>query len=157
MDAAESNTTDKVVNTRRVFALPRDRLFRAWTDPDEFAKWWGPVSWTVKRCELDVRPDGTWKTWFDLPDGGERHVGGIYLEVDAPQRLVFTWDAQLSDDEPEVPSIVTLEFHEHADGSELALSHRKLTSGQAVDMDVGWNNTFDSLDIYVAQTGTDAA
>lgn len=154
MDAAEPATADKVVNTRRVFALPRDRLFRAWTDPAEFAKWWGPVSWTVKRCELDVRADGAWNTWFDLPDGGEQHVGGTYLEVDAPDRLVFTWEAQLSDDESEAPSIVTLEFHEHPDGTELALSHRKLTSGRAVDMDVGWNNTFDSLEIYIAEAGT---
>lgn len=149
MVAAKQATADRIVNTTRVFALPREQLFRAWTDPDEFAKWWGPVSWSVKRCELDLRPDGSWGTWFDLPDGGERHVGGTYLEVDAPKRLAFTWEAQLSDDESEVPSVVTIEFHEHADGTELTLSHRKLTSDGAVDMDVGWNNTFDSLEIYI--------
>jgi uncharacterized protein YndB with AHSA1/START domain len=150
MDLAGGDEIDRIVNARRVFPLSRERLFQAWTDPVELAKWWGPKAWVVRRCEIDLRPRGTWRTWFKLPDGSEQIVGGSYLEIDPPERLVFTWEPSQSGDALEVaPSIVTLRFNAHADGTELVLSHRKLTTGGAVDMDVGWTNTFDSLADYV--------
>lgn len=140
---------DRVVSLNRIFPVSRELLFRAWTDPVELGKWWGPRGWTAHRCALDVRPEGSWKTWFRLPDGSERLIGGTYVEVSPPVRLVFTWEPAPDGIDPEEPSIVTLEFHDHAGGTELALTHRKLTTGRAVDMDVGWTNTFDSLGDYV--------
>lgn len=149
MAEATRETADRVVGFNRIFPISRELLFRAWTDPVELAKWWGPRGWTPHRCELDVRAEGSWKTWFKLPDGSERYIGGAYVEVSPPARLVFTWEPGPDSDDPEEPSIVTLEFHERAGGAELVLTHRKLTTGRAVDMDVGWTNTFDSLDDYV--------
>lgn len=148
MNDAPPRPADRVVSLRRSFPISRTVLFRAWTDPGELARWWGPQGWEMDRCELDVRRDGTWRTWFRLPDGSQRAIGGVYLEIVPAERLVFTWEPEPEGDTPEEPSIVTLEFHDKAGATELTLTHRKLTTGRAVDMDVGWTSTFESLGDY---------
>jgi hypothetical protein len=49
--------------------------------------------------------------------------------------------------------MVTVEFLDCEDGVEVCITHRELTTGQAVDMDVGWNSTLDSLEEYVSREG----
>ncbi len=149
MDDSSTVLRDRVVSMARSYPIARERLFRAWTDPVELAKWWGPEGWRVVRCELDVRPGGRWQTWFALTDGSSRSVGGVYREVAAPERLVFTWDGGQEDAAAEELSIVTVEFSEEAGRTTVSISHRKLTTGAAVDMDVGWNSTLDALGAYV--------
>lgn len=77
-------------------------------------------------------------------------MGGVYSEVEPDRRLVFTWDTNPQGSEPESLSVVSIEFRDASEGAEICITHRKLGSAQAVDMDAGWNNTFDSLDEYVA-------
>ena len=75
---------------------------------------------------------------------------GRYLEVSSPERLVFTWGfpPRGADEQPMV-TVVTVDFVEDRDGTILRIGHQKLSSGQAVDMDVGWNSTLDALTRYV--------
>ncbi len=63
---------------------------------------------------------------------------------------MFTWEFPTAeaDREPNV-SIVTVTFIEDGDGTVLQIEHQKLTSGQAVDMDIGWNSTLDALQQYI--------
>ncbi len=49
---------DREIVTTRVFDAPRERVFRAWTDPDHLAKWWGPKGFTNTFQEFDMRPGG---------------------------------------------------------------------------------------------------
>ncbi len=157
MDDPATVLRDRVVSLGRSYPLVRERLFRAWTDPVELAKWWGPQGWRVVRCELDVRPGGRGQTWFELPDGSSRSVGGVYCEVAVPGRLVFTWDGGQEGAPAEELSIVTVEFLEEAGWTTVSIRHHKLTTGAAVDMDAGWNSTLDALGAYVeaALAGTD--
>jgi len=73
-----------------------------------------------------------------------------YIEISPPDRLVFTWDfpADTADGDPQV-TVVIVQFIKDGDATELHIEHQKLTSGQAVDMDVGWTSTLDSLAQYV--------
>jgi uncharacterized protein YndB with AHSA1/START domain len=80
--------------------------------------------------------------------GGELSIGGKYLEVVVPERLVFTWEFPKEGVTPQV-TIVSVNFLDRSDSTEIVLEHRKLSSGQAVDMDVGWSSTFDSLARYL--------
>jgi uncharacterized protein YndB with AHSA1/START domain len=143
--SAHSALFERVVDLRQVFPAPREALFRAWTDPRELAKWWGPVGWTVVECTVDLRQGGRWRTLLAPPGRVPVGVGGTYLEIVPPERLGFTWEPE---GEAHPPSIVTLAFAPHADGTEIQLSHRKLTDAGKVDMDVGWARTFDSLAAY---------
>ncbi|MBI3453292.1 MAG: SRPBCC domain-containing protein [Rhodospirillales bacterium] len=144
-------STGRTVTVRRLLPAARDILFRAWTDPQEMAKWWGPRAWTVRRCEIDLRPGGAWGTWFETANGTERYIGGVYREVTPPIRLSFTWEPEGPNGPPERVSVVTVEFHDRSDATEIVIEHRKLASGEAVDMDVGWASTFDSLERYVSK------
>jgi len=141
------------VTTRRRMPMARARLFHLWTDPAHLAKWWGPVGWRVVRCETDLRLNGRWHTWLLTGRNEERSIGGQYLEIAPPERLVFSWEFPTaeSDKDPQV-SVVTVTFIEDGDGTLLQIEHQKLTSGQAVDMDIGWNSTLDALQRYINQS-----
>jgi len=145
---------NRIVVIRRSFDAPRAFLFQAWTQPARFARWFGPRGWTVERCEVDARPGGNWRAWFRTTKGASVYVGGTYKEVETDRRIVFTWDTNLQGGEPDSLSIVSVEFRDAAGRVEVSITHRKLATAQAVDMDVGWNNTLDSLEEYItAQAG----
>jgi uncharacterized protein YndB with AHSA1/START domain len=129
--------------------MGRSKLFQLWVDPMHLSNWWGPVSWTVIRCELDVRPGGRWRTWLMTSRGEERSIGGQYVEVVVPERLVFTWEFPGGDEASAQVTVVSVNFVDRSDETEIVLEHRKLSSGQTVDMDVGWSSTFDSLTRYL--------
>ena len=78
----------------RVFDAPRAVVFKAWTDPTQFAKWWGPHGFTAPVCKLDVRVGGEINVHMKGPDGSPWEkpmpMGGTFLEIVPPERLVFT-------------------------------------------------------------------
>ena len=79
--------------TTRIFAAPRERVWREWTEPDRFADWFGGVECEVplSSVSMDVRPGGAWRaTMFCGTDRREIRWIGEYHEVAAPERLVFT-------------------------------------------------------------------
>jgi uncharacterized protein YndB with AHSA1/START domain len=138
---------DRVVSVRRRIRTSRAFLFQAWTDPARFVRWFGPKAWTVERCEIDARRGGSWQAWLKRGDGASVHVRGVYTDVELDRRIAFTWNA--GGGQPEVASIVIVEFDDCVDGVEVRITHRELATGQAVDMDVGWSSTLDSLEEYV--------
>jgi uncharacterized protein YndB with AHSA1/START domain len=150
MTRAPELERNRVVAVRRLLYAPRTFLFQAWTDPARFGRWFGPKGWTIERCEVDARVGGAWRAWFKTGKGAGVCVGGVYTEVEPDRRIVFTWDTSPQGGAPDSVSIVTVEFRDEADGVEISITHRELATGQAVDMEVGWNNTFDSLEQYVA-------
>jgi uncharacterized protein YndB with AHSA1/START domain len=141
---------EKTVTVRRTVSGNRTFLFSAWTDPKLFVQWFGPKTWSVERCELDSRVGGGWRAWFRRGDGGSVYVGGSYLEINAPERLVFTWDTDPDGGAPKLLSVVTVLFSEVPNGVEIVITHRKLGTAEAVDMDAGWSNTLDALEAFVA-------
>ena len=85
--------SDTTIHIERVFDAPRDCVWRATTEPDLVARWWGrgnPLD--VER--LDVTPGGMWRFVEHAPDGTTSGFSGAYTEVMAPERAVqtFEWD-----------------------------------------------------------------
>ena len=74
----------------REFDVPRDLVFKAWTDPKQMAKWWGPRGFTNPVCEMDVRMGGRIRIDMHGPDGTDYPMTGRFDEVVAPERLIFT-------------------------------------------------------------------
>jgi uncharacterized protein YndB with AHSA1/START domain len=77
----------------RVLDAPRSRVFHAWTDPVQMAKWWGPHSVTNTVSGMDVRPGGSYRIVMHGPDGTEYPIKGTYREIKPPSQLVMTVDA----------------------------------------------------------------
>src|SRR3981081_2563312 len=86
---ASNSEMDREVVITRVFDAPRALVFRAWTDPQHLARWWGPQGFSNPVCETDVRIGGAWRIVMRGPDGAEYPGGGVYREIVVPERLVF--------------------------------------------------------------------
>lgn len=74
----------------RLINAPREKVYRAWTDPDLLKQWFAPLPYTTPVAELDVRPGGTNFIVMRGPDGKDLPNRGVYLEVVPNERLVFT-------------------------------------------------------------------
>ncbi|OGG00864.1 MAG: ATPase [Candidatus Glassbacteria bacterium RIFCSPLOWO2_12_FULL_58_11] len=74
----------------RVFNAPRELVFKAWTEPEHVAQWWGPNGFTTTIYEMDVRPGGVWRFVMHGPDGVDYKNKIIYNEVVKPERLAYS-------------------------------------------------------------------
>src|SRR5436190_8252782 len=68
-NSAAANAPQRELVLTRVFDAPREVVFRAWTDPERLAQWWGPRGFTNPRCEWDARPGGAIRVDMKGPDG----------------------------------------------------------------------------------------
>lgn len=75
----------------RVFDAPRDLVWTVITDPDRVTRWWGPHGYTTTVEAMDVRIGGRWRYVAHTTGGEDVPFKGEYLEVDAPERLVYTF------------------------------------------------------------------
>ncbi|MFC4161523.1 SRPBCC family protein [Chitinimonas lacunae] len=107
----QANKPNDLVLTREV-DVDRERLWRAWTDPDLLKQWWAPRPFTTVECSLDPRPGGLFSAVMRDPDGKDYPMQGCVLEAEKPSRLVMT-DALLEDyrpsGQPFFTAVVTLE------------------------------------------------
>jgi uncharacterized protein YndB with AHSA1/START domain len=76
----------------RVFDAPRDLVFKACTDPDLIARWWGPRRYTTIVDKLEAKPGGMWRFVQKDTTGNEFAFHGVYHEVSAPARTVQTFE-----------------------------------------------------------------
>jgi uncharacterized protein YndB with AHSA1/START domain len=74
----------------RTVDVPRELVWRAWTEPEHLKKWFTPAPWTTVDCEIDLRPGGIFRTLMRSPEGQEHPTLGCYLEVVRYERLVWT-------------------------------------------------------------------
>jgi uncharacterized protein YndB with AHSA1/START domain len=80
------------ISITRVLDAPREEVWRAWTEPERIAQWWGKRGWStpVASVELDVRPGGVFRlNSINDDDGREMPVDTVYREVVEPERLAF--------------------------------------------------------------------
>lgn len=134
----------------RMFNAPRDLVFRAWTEPERLASWFGPrgVSTPVERIEVDARPGGRWQVWMVRSDtGAEIHVGGEYREIVEPERLVFTCAMNFGDE-----SLVTVRLADHGGKTEMTFHQAGLaTAEERAGVQEGWASAFERLSDYVTE------
>ena len=83
--------TQEIVITRS-FDAPRDLVFKAFTDPEAVGQWWGLDSTETVVDQLEARPGGRWRFVEREGDGGEYGFHGVYHDVQAPERLVYTFE-----------------------------------------------------------------
>ena len=89
---AKESVTDREFVISRVFDAPRELVWRAWTEPQHLAQWWGPKGMTNPVCELEVRPGGACCIVMRTPEGTEYPMKGVFVEIVPPERLVLTMD-----------------------------------------------------------------
>ena len=152
MNVAARSIADELVLTRDI-AAPRMRVFAAWIDARAATSWWAPRDFTPLSCEMDVRPGGAWRRRMRAPDGTVVTKWGVYREVAAPERLVFTYcteSAGVTDPE----TLVSLTFADLGNRTRLTLRHTAFESDAArLDHQGGWNGALERLTTFIATEG----
>jgi uncharacterized protein YndB with AHSA1/START domain len=145
----------------RVFDAPRELVFQAWTDVNQFKQWFGAAACegsSLKSVKADVRVGGKYRLQVRKTDGEFYTTVGIYREVKPPERLVFTWQFEKdgSGDEfgevepPEM--LVTVEFKARGKQTELILTHEKFASVESRDgHEQGWTRCLNELGKFVSE------
>ena len=130
----------------RELKAPRERVFAAWTDPEQAARWWVPQDCTLISCKMDVRPGGGWHRRMRVPDGSIIAKWGEYREVTAPERLVFTYNAEYADGTVDPETLVTVTFEDVAGRTRLTLRHEAFWSEVARESHTGgWSGALKRL------------
>jgi uncharacterized protein YndB with AHSA1/START domain len=98
--------SDREIVLTRLFDAPRHLVFDAMTKPEHVRRWWGCLTdeHSVTVCEIDLRPGGAWRFVGRGPEGEYPAFYGVYREIAAPERLVFT---EIFEPFPDVESVVT--------------------------------------------------
>jgi uncharacterized protein YndB with AHSA1/START domain len=150
--AADTATADGIDITR-VFDAPRELVFRAWTEPERFAHWFGgPESEVpVSSVAMDVRPGGKWTaTMFAGPERREIPWSGEFREVVAPERLAFT----IQDRPGDQHETCTVVLNDLGGGRTEMVFHQDGGQMDAAGYDqarAGWQVFFDVMQEDVAQ------
>jgi uncharacterized protein YndB with AHSA1/START domain len=131
---------------RRFNAAP-EKVFAAWTDPEKVKRWMGPGEVVALAVECDLRTGGRYRWLMQAPDGEQHDVSGVYREVIANRRLVFTWAWKTT---PERESLVTVDIKPDGTGSILTLTHEQFFDDDARDRhNQGWTGAMDKLEKYL--------
>ncbi len=80
---------DCEIISKRIIAAPRERVFEAWTNPDQLKLWWGPKGFKNTFRTFDLKPGGCWSLVMHGPDGTDYENESIFIEVKSPERLVW--------------------------------------------------------------------
>jgi len=151
----------------RVFDAPRERVWKAWTDAERLAKWWGPKDFDIVSVKLDLRPGGTCHYCLKSPEGQEMWGKFIFREIVPQERLVFV--VAFSDEmgglarhpmSPDWPLTIlsTVTFAETAGKTTITVrwlpyeateSERETFEAGRDSMKAGWTGTFDRLAAYL--------
>jgi len=145
------------VQIRRTFAAPREKVFEAWMKPEKLEKWMcrnAPQS-STQYWDFDIREGGGFRLENRLPNGivFKQWIG--YRELKPPAKLVLNWNwerfnPQGERDEGPLESLVTVEFRDLGDSTEVVLTHELLPTQELREgVRKGWNACFDLLERYV--------
>jgi uncharacterized protein YndB with AHSA1/START domain len=139
-----------VLQMNRVIAAPRERVFAAWTTPDEIKVWFGPDTSRVLDAQVDLRVGGEYCFHLSTETMGELKLRGQYREITPPVKLVYSWSWEGNAELESESSLVTVEFVQIDKSTEIRLTHEQLPNAQSKeDHGHGWSGTFDKLGKYL--------
>jgi uncharacterized protein YndB with AHSA1/START domain len=133
-----ANATETVVERELVIAASRETVWDLLVDPDKASGWMGLQSWS------EPTPGGLYRV--EVIPG--KIASGKYVELDPPNRLVFTWGWEGESAVPPGSSTVEFELSAHADGTRLRFVHSGLPSAESAESHShGWDHYFERLAI----------
>lgn len=161
-------TNQAAFHLTRTFDAPRDLVWKAWTDPEALAQWWGPKGASIRVAAFDLRPGGSFLYAMAQGDQPDVWAKFTYREITPPERLSFV---SASSDEhgntaanpwlPVFPLEIlnVLTFTEDAGKTQLDLRGNPINATEAerqayLDLHAsivgGFKGTFEKLDAFLA-------
>jgi uncharacterized protein YndB with AHSA1/START domain len=84
-----SDQSKREIVTTRIFNYPREIMFKAWTEPEQLAQWWGPNGFTNTFNTFELKSGGVWDFVMHGPDGTDYPNKSVFKEIIKPERIVF--------------------------------------------------------------------
>ncbi len=138
---AASTSADRELVVSRLIDAPRALVFRAWTQPEHIARWWGPQGYTTIFCDMDIRIGGRYRFGMRSPEGTEHWKVGVFRELVEPERVVFTFAWEAPDGELRHELLTTVTFTDQVGRTLLTLRQAvfETTDGRD-DHGSGWTS-----------------
>lgn len=137
-------TERHVLEIRRTFAAPPERVFEAFRDPSLLKAWAAPDEHRNEGVEQDFRPGGAYRREMRFPDGSLHVLVGVFREIDPPRRLVYTYRWETL---PMPETVVEIDLVGTQGGTELRLVHSGFPDPDFADgHEGGWRECFARLD-----------
>ncbi len=146
-----NEASNRTLSLKRTFDAPVSIVWRAWTEPDHIAQWWGPKGMVVKVVEHDFKVGGKWKYTMDMPNGMEFITEGIYSEIEEFKKINSSADFKPMTSGVEIQAL----FEEDADQTHFTLNVVHPTEEYCRQQEKmgfynGWGSTFDRLAGFVS-------
>ena len=134
----------------RTFDAPRALVFKAWSAAEHMVRWLGPKDYTAPHCTMDFRVGGAYRACIRSAEGKEYWMRGIYREIVAPERIVFTFSWE-EEGERGLENLVTITFAEQGDKTRMTFRQAFFESVSERDShNGGWTSCFDRLAQFLA-------
>jgi uncharacterized protein YndB with AHSA1/START domain len=146
-NSAGAETAPLELLITRTFDAPRSLVFEAWTKPHHMMKWFCPKGFTVPACEMDFRVGGSYRLCMRSSAGRDHWVHGVYREIVAPERIVWTGILEADGNE----TVSTITFTDEGGKTRLTVHQTfSFESDSTRGARQGWTETLARLAEYVA-------
>jgi uncharacterized protein YndB with AHSA1/START domain len=159
IDDASLKVETAPVRVSRVFAAPRETVFKAWSSADHIKRWFCPDGYMVPEAKVEMRVGGRFEVCMRSPEGVDHWTRGTFTEVNAPERL--TIDHHVIDPcggGPLFSAVTQVSFRDQGAGRtlmEVVQTYSAAGTAQADQMlkgaPEGWRQTLDKLEAEVAR------
>ena len=144
---------DATLIVKRMLNAPPERAFKVWTTPEHIQQWMRPEpGMVIPLASMDLRVGGKFRIQMKTADGDFCTAVGVFKEVKAPERLVYTWDYEQDGSGAEFgevegkTSLVTVEFLKRGERTEFVLTHSRLATVESRDSHArGWDKLVESF------------
>jgi uncharacterized protein YndB with AHSA1/START domain len=156
MATSDETKLERELTLVRVFDAPRELMFKAWTDPQMMSRWFGPKIVARSDCRLDVRVGGNFSIVMRGSNGDSYPMKGVYQEVTAPERLVFTNIAIDDAGRHLLEGVTRVTFEDAGGKTKLTMyTHMfgKVPNAEFMlrGMEQGWSESLDKLGTLLAE------
>ena len=136
---------EDTIEITKTLNAPIKSVFDAWTKKEELEQWFAPENMTTTVQKLSVVAGGEYKITMKNAEGAEYVVGGVFKEVNAPEKLVFSW--RWISPEPGQETLITVEFKEVSGKTEMRFVHSGFKQEEfKKNHEEGWVSTFNKLE-----------
>ncbi len=140
-----TKTEPTLLEMKRTLKAPVAKVFKAWTEPEQITKWFGCAGTKEKQITQDFRVGGDYKYDLTTSDGKLLTAYGTFQEIVPNRKLVYSWN-NTSVEHPADNTLVSVEFIDKGDATEIILSHSKFGKPASVEgHTMGWTGALDNL------------
>jgi len=161
---AKGQAKENELVVTRTFDAPRDRVWKAWTEPEEVKRWWGPKGFTAPFSKIDLRVGGKYLYCMRSPDGKDYWGTGVYREV-VPKTKIVATDSFADANGNVVPAshygftadfplelLVTITLEDVGGKTKMTLRHSGFPAGPDREgAEQGWTESFEKLAASISE------